>query len=477
MRYSSHVLCRSLVIVLLGFMSSLIIIPDAQALPAFARKYNVNCTVCHTRPPQLNTFGERFLENGYQIPGTEDGGIVGKRRLGDLALEDTVSNYMAFRLRGNAVRNFDYKRGNGASSPGDPEDRIELGFPGTFNLFTAGTFTKNVGFMVELESNFEARDGSQVGFERTFVSFNNIGSSFGPKDLAHLRIGKIDPSAFWSFPTHRQQLDPVRPNVTNPGGFGLATINRIPLLPSAWGAKFFGIFDRSGTQILPFEPLLYNTPNTMGVDIHGRPFGDWFLYQVGVVNGVKEGFGDSNNPKDWFVMGRFDYAQSDLFSASLSGFGYFGNNNVKVALPMGGPTPDVSMNRYGLSTRVRYKMVDVYAAYTIDKIRDLPAGPFEQNFDPTATGLTVEADVLATDRLLLSVRFDNLDAGGVKVNPMTGMTVRTSNTLLAFQAKYYLRTNIAVFVRDDFNLRDAKGGTSAPRNFRNAFLVGADIIY
>jgi len=473
MRNSSHVLCMSLVIVLLGFMSSLIIIPDAQALPAFARKYNVNCTVCHTRPPQLNTFGERFLENGYQIPGTEDGGIVGKRRLGDLTLEDTVSNYMAFRLRGNAVRNFDYTRGDGASSPGDPEDRTELGFPGTFNLFTAGTFTRNVGFLVELESNFEASDGSQVGFERTFVSFNNIGSSFGPKDLAHLRIGKIDPSAFWSFPTHRQQLNPVRPNVASRASSATAlsatnatVINRIPLLPSAWAAKFFGIFDRGGTAILPFEPLLFNTTNEMGVDIHGRPFGDWFLYQVGILNGVKEGFGDSNNPKDWFVMGRFDYAQSDLFSASLSGFGYFGNNNIQVR--PGNPV-DVSMNRYGLSTRVRYRMVDIYAAYTIDQIRDLPAG-LAPNFDATATGLTVEADVLATDRLLLSARFDNLDAGGVR-------SMRKSNTILAFQGKYYLRTNIALFVRDDFNLREAEGGASAPRNFRNAFLVGADIIY
>ena len=44
-----------------------------QAIPAFARKYQVNCQVCHTRMPRLNLYGERFLENGYQLPGTEDG--------------------------------------------------------------------------------------------------------------------------------------------------------------------------------------------------------------------------------------------------------------------------------------------------------------------------------------------------------------------------------------------------------------------
>ncbi|MEX0830464.1 MAG: hypothetical protein WD032_09475 [Nitrospirales bacterium] len=38
---------------------------NAQAIPTFARKYNVNCTVCHTRVPRLNRIGQRFLEHGY----------------------------------------------------------------------------------------------------------------------------------------------------------------------------------------------------------------------------------------------------------------------------------------------------------------------------------------------------------------------------------------------------------------------------
>ena len=65
--------------------------PDSHAIPAFARKYTLNCNVCHTRPPRLNSFGEQFLENGYQLPGTEDGGIVGKKRLGELTLDDVTN--------------------------------------------------------------------------------------------------------------------------------------------------------------------------------------------------------------------------------------------------------------------------------------------------------------------------------------------------------------------------------------------------
>ena len=85
---------------------------EAEAVPAFARKYNVNCTVCHTRPPRLNTFGERFLENGYQMPGTEDGGITEKRRLGDLTLDD-VTNILALpSFKGNFLRNFELCQGS-----------------------------------------------------------------------------------------------------------------------------------------------------------------------------------------------------------------------------------------------------------------------------------------------------------------------------------------------------------------------------
>ena len=39
---------------------------NAQETRAFARKYDVNCTICHTRVPRLNRAGERFSEDGYQ---------------------------------------------------------------------------------------------------------------------------------------------------------------------------------------------------------------------------------------------------------------------------------------------------------------------------------------------------------------------------------------------------------------------------
>jgi hypothetical protein len=248
------------------------------------------------------------------------------------------------------------------------------------------------------------------------------------------------------------------------GSFMLPTISRIGLAPAAFASKFYGLFDRSGNTILPSTPSLFHAIAEMGIDIHGRPFGDWFLYQIGILNGTNEPVGDSNNPKDWYVMTRLDYAQSDYFSANLSGFAYFGNKNAKVS----SMTP-VSWSRYGFSTNLRYYMVDFYAAFVVDWIADLPTS-LKGTFDTTATGLTIEANVLATDRMLVGLRFDYLGAGGLR-------SERMSNSLLAFLAKYYVRSNIAFFLRDDINLQQAPKGQIPARNFRNAFFLGADVAF
>ena len=429
--------------------------PTAEAIPAFARKYQVDCTVCHTRYPRLNNFGERFLENGYQMPGTEDGGIVRKMQLGNVALDD-ISNYMGFLFAGNILdySNIDRK------IPGGAEDRVSIGDPILLRILTAGTISHNIGFFISVQSLFSRSE--DVELDRAFLSFNNIGKF----DLAHIRIGRLDPSAYFSFPTHRPQIVPVGPQLGPPFGFlATPTVNRIPIFPSAFSSKFYGLFDQSGTAILPFEETLFNSTQETGIDVHGRPFGKWFLYQAGILNGANQRIGDSNNSKDWYVLGRLDYAESDYFSANISGFAYFGDDNAKIAFNF----TDVSRNRYGVGARIRYKMFDVYGAYTIDRITDLPTA-VESTFDPTATGLTLEGHVLITDRWLLGLRYDNLDAGGT-------LATRKSLSLVTFQAKYYLRSNIYMYGRHDLNLRDDEGGTSPARNFRYGLILGVDAAF
>jgi hypothetical protein len=44
---------------------------DAFAVPAFARRYKVECSFCHQIFPKLNRMGERFKERGYRLENEE----------------------------------------------------------------------------------------------------------------------------------------------------------------------------------------------------------------------------------------------------------------------------------------------------------------------------------------------------------------------------------------------------------------------
>ncbi len=454
---SKHAAIRAAItgLALLSGISALSVQP-AQAIPAFARKYTLDCVACHTAPPRLNTFGERFLENGYQLPGTEDGGITGKKSLGDLSLDD-FANYTGVRLRGNVLRSHHFKQQNPPiADRGTVHNNSEFGFPEIFSLFTAGSLTKNIGFFAELESNLEE---SSTGIERAFMTFNNLGGN----NLVNIRVGRIDPSATFSFSTLRQQLEFVGDSVNTSTNM----VQRAGLFPLAASAKFYGLHNRSGSVISPYAPSLYNAVAETGIEVRGRPFGDWFMYQIGLLNGANETFGDSNRGKDVYGAVRFDYARTAHFSASLSGFAYLGNSNATILTGTG--QADVNWHRYGIAAHVRYKMFDLYGMYTLDRIAHMPTAALT-SFDTSASGLSLALDTYVTNRTLLSLRYDHMDAGG-------DLSQRTSQSFAGFQLKQYLRSNVAIFARTDHNLRRAEDGNAAARNLRHALFAGIDIAY
>ena len=56
------------------FLALFLWVDTAGAVPAFARKYEINCSSCHTAYQQLNRAGRRFKEAGYRFPGDVDRG-------------------------------------------------------------------------------------------------------------------------------------------------------------------------------------------------------------------------------------------------------------------------------------------------------------------------------------------------------------------------------------------------------------------
>jgi hypothetical protein len=60
---------RTIIALLAVMLLVLLFCQSLEAIPAFARKHGFNCNMCHVAFPKLNDFGQRFRENGYQIPG------------------------------------------------------------------------------------------------------------------------------------------------------------------------------------------------------------------------------------------------------------------------------------------------------------------------------------------------------------------------------------------------------------------------
>ena len=61
---------------------------NVRAIPAFARKYGLPCSACHTAWPELNNFGQVFRDNGYQLMNDRDSPIWQPHLLADNNADD-----------------------------------------------------------------------------------------------------------------------------------------------------------------------------------------------------------------------------------------------------------------------------------------------------------------------------------------------------------------------------------------------------
>ncbi|MBI5608381.1 MAG: hypothetical protein HY902_05830 [Deltaproteobacteria bacterium] len=57
---------------LFAAVTVLLLAGQAQAIPAFARRYETSCQTCHVAYPKLTPFGEAFRRNAYRFPGGGD---------------------------------------------------------------------------------------------------------------------------------------------------------------------------------------------------------------------------------------------------------------------------------------------------------------------------------------------------------------------------------------------------------------------
>jgi hypothetical protein len=253
----------------------LVLSQTALAIPAFARKHAFNCNMCHVAFPKLNDFGQRFRDNGYQIPGQQ-----GK--------EKTIfQSSVPLAIRTNAGYSLYHI-----------DDRSAAGFHiYGVDLLSGGVLNKNISYLFIYTPRIDepAADFTGPGtgnnpwqlaaVESAAVVFSNI-----VPDKLNLRVGRFEPD------------------------FHLLSSKR-----SYYILQPYEIYDFAGTQS-SFD----FSANQIGLEATGR-FRPGLRYAVGYINGTG-GNPDNNKFNDLYATMSKVFCKGEGQSAGqrLGVFGYLG---------------------------------------------------------------------------------------------------------------------------------------------------------
>ena len=165
-RFASGVLLASLFLL---FAAS-----DANALPAFARKYGLRCSACHEAWPMLNNFGQKFKDNGYQLMNDRDAPIWQSNGYWPVTIRITPSWH----------RESTDKVAVDQAATGQQRVTASGFDSGGLDLLSGGTLDKNLSFLFVLSSD----ENAQFGIEAVNARFDNL---FGSPWL-NVKVGKFE---------------------------------------------------------------------------------------------------------------------------------------------------------------------------------------------------------------------------------------------------------------------------------------------
>jgi hypothetical protein len=394
--------------------------------------------------------------------------------------ETSLLNVFAFRTTGDLIR----------FNLGGENEEATIALPEDLSLYLAGNFTDGISYFFELEYETTAIEGTKGGFEvgprfglgkefffmfdlPTLLTASGMSSmTLADKKMHHgsdtmihgpmVMVGKIDPSTNFSYPTNRQLILNLPGSVNASSG----KIERFGLTPYAFASKFFGVMTADQKSVEVTRPVLYNTTGDLGIDIH-MMIGP-VLMQSGIMQGLASEATDANRKKDLYLMGRFNFGGANYLSGSFSGLLYRGDDTARVLTGATGATgAPVDWLRYGVAGNIRYRLLDLYGAVIWDILKGLP-NTLTATFDDKASGFTIEGDYLVTDQALFSLRYDQMNSGGL-------IAEKADGKVLTAQARYYLRDNFSFYLRDSYNVE--KASNNPLQNFSNLVALGIDFVF
>ena len=137
--------------------TTLMMVANANAIPAFARKYKLSCTTCHAPIPKLKPYGEEFAGNGFILK--EDEKARNYITAGDDKLWLNRDFPIAVRFDAYAVFDEDKTVNN------------DLQGPWGLKLLSGGTLYKNIGYYFYF---YLSERGEVAGIEDAYIHFDNV---------------------------------------------------------------------------------------------------------------------------------------------------------------------------------------------------------------------------------------------------------------------------------------------------------------
>src|SRR5881396_2241669 len=228
-------------------------VQDAQAIPAFARKYDFACNVCHVPSfPKLNDFGNLFKDHGYQL-GTDQ----------ELpTYEGLTKGYWPVSLRTTVGYQLQTTGGLAPLSPTGPTKATSSGFGITgLDILSFGLLARDISFGVVVTP--ELVSGSIVGggngetdMEAGFIRLDNLQRFIGLGEnnyLMNFKVGKFEldlPFSVKRSPTLNSDMliytyIAGQPSIGG-GAAGITNQNNFAFSDNQFGAELAGIKQTPG---------------------------------------------------------------------------------------------------------------------------------------------------------------------------------------------------------------------------------------
>lgn len=367
-------------------------IPEAEAIPVFARKYKTSCLTCHAPVPiKLNNFGEAFKNNAFRMPADDE--ALTKIEMQELGAEATREQWwqdiypglLPTELPISFQTYLDARWDPHKESAGTRNARdVFWDVPHEFELMTAGTLGKHISFWSNIE--FKVKDKTAITAGETPVDFVQAYGQFdhlwNNTSLLNLRIGRFEPRVVPFSRVSRRSIaeDFLTSGHTLSNGFNFKTMQGGVEL---WGAK-------SVAQT-----------------------GGGFTYAFGVVNGDGSSNSDTNRHQD--LYGRFSYklwgmgvAESLGSAQQAMGTRNWLDDSLRVGVygyrGWSGTTP-LRFEIGGADLDFWYKQINLYAtAWT--GMEDVTATTRQK-----ATAYTIGADYILRPWLTGILRYEGADRG------------------------------------------------------------------